>query len=781
MLPNSSTSGNDVGKVDKVEIRINPAIHKFSKTPSGNKPTWTRVENTSISPGVPYPPEPVSIGPDGKRHDGQKDIPPFETDPEAKYPFPYIDPNLCFRCYEVDPEAKKVVSIDDELVFQNHIYLFNIIVAVEWMPSLRTLQELRLAAQRASNFLFDVTDGYMAIGQVLIGGREIMEVADIQLMASNRLHPRSWVAALHYRRKFQPIRVGRGLWSKNHNFVITWDEPTGYRALVHEWGHYALGLTDDYLSQVGVAFSSTTQRTWEIADRQDDSGLSIVVPNIGIAVESIMSTLEASELIPQGEGTRIKRREGVFKRIQLYFPHVEPGGDIREGPAALPIDAPIFPQSLNSMSRKDMELPINSSLPSQLQLKVDSPSNCWAYVLKPGAAAADPPAYIIAQGTFLAQLNGDSATPTPDVAQTNGAAPASETPPARPDSDTFRLLGADAGDSVVLMRQVGGKLCVVSAELTLVDGQNPSIPDNGWRDVAPDPEDLPLFVDVLPEPLDPAEGEQQTSDSPPWLASVSVHIETRGKKPDEAYLYFYGQKDRNATDPAVVLRREDFNSDVQRWRSQPMPSQALDGHVLLRWNGSKSSDDRLLICSFSQSGGPGTSGGGYLPITAGSADGNVMVFFRKNIQPLRYSNESGGSDSSAASAASQADLKGDLYVRIVTTTMIWGRQRLLSGADARSYVFSVASNASLREYPATLVFYFDKDAPKRGGDLLVHRWRDDAGWQSLTTYIPADQQYVGVPLDREVPEAAGRLIEDDQQPNGAGKPRFERYRVYWTP
>lgn len=413
------SSDDTTDSIDPINIRINPAIHKIVDKISGTTkpvqsvpPVWWKVVAND-----PHPPEDVSIGHDGKRHDGQKDIPPIQTDPNAKYPFPYIDPGKCFRCYEIDDNAKEVKSIDGERVFQDHLYLFNIIVAVEWTPSLQTIQEVRLAAQRASNFLFDVTDGYMAIGQVLIGGREFMDVADIQLMASNRLHPRSWVAALHYRRKFQPIRVGRGLWSKNHNFVITWDEPTGYRALVHEWGHYALGLADDYLSQVGVACRDANRRAWEIVGGQDDGGLSIVIPNIGLAVESIMSTLEASELIPQGEGTRFERRERVFERIKMYFSCVDPRIPLLEGPVALPIDAPIFPQPLPDAPRKDLELSISASLPSQLQLKVDSPSNCWAYVLKKGAPPADSPAYIIAQGTFLAQLNGDSA------AENSAAAP----------------------------------------------------------------------------------------------------------------------------------------------------------------------------------------------------------------------------------------------------------------------------------------------------------------------------------------------------------------------
>ncbi len=34
-----------------------------------------------------------------------------------------------------------------------------------------TIQRIQLAAKKASDFLYDVTDGFVAIGQVILGGR----------------------------------------------------------------------------------------------------------------------------------------------------------------------------------------------------------------------------------------------------------------------------------------------------------------------------------------------------------------------------------------------------------------------------------------------------------------------------------------------------------------------------------------------------------------------------------------------------------------------------------
>lgn len=72
-------------------------------------------------------------------------------------------------------------------------------------------------------------------------------VADIQIMASNQLQPRSWVSGLYVAAKYMPIRMGRGMWHRKRKVAVPWNEAESYRALVHEWAHYALDLRDAYL------------------------------------------------------------------------------------------------------------------------------------------------------------------------------------------------------------------------------------------------------------------------------------------------------------------------------------------------------------------------------------------------------------------------------------------------------------------------------------------------------------------------------------------------------
>src|SRR6185295_883039 len=80
--------------------------------------------------------------------------------------------------------------------------------------------------------------------------------ADIKIMSSNRLLPRSWVSGLHMAEKYMPIRAGRGVWHKRNRVTIPWDEPEAFRTLVHEWGHYALELKDEYLEVRAVVPST---------------------------------------------------------------------------------------------------------------------------------------------------------------------------------------------------------------------------------------------------------------------------------------------------------------------------------------------------------------------------------------------------------------------------------------------------------------------------------------------------------------------------------------------
>jgi len=194
--------------------------------------------------------------------------------------------------------------------------LFNVLVAVEWTPDQYTLRQLEWAFRAASDFLYDVTDGRLAFGQVIFGGLELMPCADIQILASNRILPRSWVDGLLRGEKYLPVRAGRGVWHSRNRISIDWAEPEGYRTLIHEWAHYALGLKDEYL---------------RVATTPD--GQPIVVPDHGQGSTSIMATLEGtSELVPHLNGNSLNRKSAEWQAITDRYPFVRPSERPLSGP-----------------------------------------------------------------------------------------------------------------------------------------------------------------------------------------------------------------------------------------------------------------------------------------------------------------------------------------------------------------------------------------------------------------------------------------------------------------
>lgn len=632
--------------------------------------------------------------------------------------------------YDVDDSLRTTES--DEPLFQKHIYFFNVIVALEWQPTKRYLRQLRAAFQNASDFLYDVTDGYMAFGQVVIGGMELMECADIQIMASNRFHPRSWVNGLNEPTKYTPIRVGRGIWHKNRRVSIPWDEPEGYRALVHEWAHYALGLRDEYLEKHEVIIPHNPpvgQQSGYVITRAPHT---LIIPSISLATESIMGSLEGtSELVPQTKGNSAEHRQHIWAEIQRQYPRVDPQPPRLVGPHRLPIGLPSFPILIDNDA---VALKTNGALPpaseyasqaaQQMLLDADGelvmtvPINvmaehCWVYVVK---GSLDTPTQVVAQGTLDARSVGDG----------------------------FRLLNAKRGDYVVLIGKGSDERPIVlTGEITGTQRPDAS---NGlpmldqdeqyalvtWHADPVTPQDLPL-VDM--QPMRMADPNDQT-------AEVQIHIAGQ-PLPDTVWLFPLGQQ---LDDPRFDISP---TSDQTEWQSEPCTVASLDGHLYLRWNDEK--DGKLAIYTFSQGGGPAThvaSQGS--PITAGSSEGNVMLFFKNDDASQRYGN-----------------------VRVVTTLI----HDIADAADdaatkERSYTFSIASNEALPTHlTPTLIMYYDTHALRDGGDLLIHRL-DGTTWVPMPSYLPPGASFAAMPLNKDT---APQLIAQD------ATTRIERFRLFWTP
>jgi hypothetical protein len=482
-----------------------------------------------------------------------------------------------FRCYDVTLPAAQTGQ-----VFQSSIYLFNVLVALEWHPDEEYMAQLESAFHRASDLLFDITDGWMAFGQVVFGGPELMECADIQIMASNRLLSRAWVGAMHpfpecpNDEKYMPIRAGRGLWNENRRGIIPWEEPEGYRTLIHEWGHYALTLTDEYLEKRRLVPPEQVRRA-EASDLMLVQApiTTVVMPSVHSFVDSIMSTTEGtSELVSKQWkklSTRFSRvpekrtdRQVLAgpRRVPMALPRIRRQGSLAGAPSSPTVFLPAWEHLCKRLAQFD--------LPDDIQ-----PDHCWVYVLQGITEDKPDPERVIAQGTLEA----------------------------RSDRERFPLLGARPGDSVMLVFALRDHAPLV---LRAQIGAGERIED--WASVGPAA--FPS-IDVVPQPT----AAQAT------LASISVRLNgASDQTPDRVSVFPLGH-----TSPIHASRQKGV--DKSSWASKPQDTPTLDGHVLLRWG---KAGEQMLISSFSQGGGPSTTSPYPAnPIAAGSSDGGAMLFFNK--------------------------------------------------------------------------------------------------------------------------------------------------------
>jgi len=632
-----------------------------------------------------------------------------------------------YRCYSVEP--KNIHDLAGQPLFQEYIYLFNVMVAFEWHPSEHNVAMLERAARRAADFLFVVTDGWMTFGQVIIGGPELLNCADYQVLASNRLLPRSWVGGLHEETKYMPIRLGRGFWQKNSRGSIPWDEPEGYRVLIHEWAHYALELLDDYVDTHQVYIRDDVKATQGFNEARR-SNRNLAVPSISPPVESIMSTLEGTSELTAKKGNNLtKRKQAEWEVIiegfdgrkgkKPRFPRIKKPIKPIRGPMSLrelPHIAHLILSENDPKWKDELLLPVASISPS-VQLE-----HCWVYILK-SLNERGIPNRILAQGTLDARLE-----------------------------DGFRLFGAEEGDDIMLTGDgPAWREKVLRAKIAApVDvGQGRSkITNIHWADFTPNA--LPI-IDVMPEQIDalPERNEVALPDDRTGRIRVCVyHPDTMAPYGDEADIYIFPLDQVNSSDD------KGFDPIYLKVGEATPDRVSLDGHVLI-----KLPDDKFVIATYSQGGGPPTgSPTGGTPMTPGSAEGNLMIFFTNQGE---YPN--GNVHHSA--------------IRIVTTRWPGGAlNHLPSGADARSYTYSLCSNEALpSEYQPTLSLFYDKRTELQDGEAVIHRQDDNGIWQPITSYRPGGAWYVASPLDHNT---APRLVDPDPPKNGL---RVERYRLYLIP
>lgn len=148
------------------------------------------------------------------------------------------------------------------------LVLFNVVVSLGWEPELGSSYEtdLRAGLRQASDYLYDLTEGQMALGPVTVyENGHFWDNADLRILPANDYRPAAYMggmvaADLPYSSStgaatiFTPANIFLGrYWDGNDAASGSWASHNGYATLIHEWAHYALFLYDEYQQMTGTA------------------------------------------------------------------------------------------------------------------------------------------------------------------------------------------------------------------------------------------------------------------------------------------------------------------------------------------------------------------------------------------------------------------------------------------------------------------------------------------------------------------------------------------------
>lgn len=165
---------------------------------------------------------------------------------------PLTDP--VFTTY--DDESTLAITLDHATV------LLSLMISVEWDADDAYMNEIERGMKYAANYLYDVTDGQVALENVIVVDRKLFwKGADVLFLASTEMRPNAAIEGfltnrsgtsnqvMMPRRWFGTFEDGRDL-SAVDEWLTVWPNDT-WRTLAHELGHQFLGFYDEYIDIVG--------------------------------------------------------------------------------------------------------------------------------------------------------------------------------------------------------------------------------------------------------------------------------------------------------------------------------------------------------------------------------------------------------------------------------------------------------------------------------------------------------------------------------------------------
>jgi hypothetical protein len=249
-----------------------------------------------------------------------------------------------------DTEALSVTRLGAQqlVVSAEHpLMLFDLDLSLEWDASRDPIyrQQLDSDLKRASQYLYDFTDGQVALGHVTVHqNADDWDAAHIRVYATNRLRPYATQGGIVITRTLDPDpRLGDVFYDVGQVAMgATWNrygEPGQYLGqdwplmLAHELGHLLLFLDDTYLGL-------------------DDRG--VLIPVYNRDVDSDCSGTAMGNVYLPGNTEFIFRADDwarcghtlaartlgrdEWQTLELWYPWLNPPVEINPGPALMPFD-----------------------------------------------------------------------------------------------------------------------------------------------------------------------------------------------------------------------------------------------------------------------------------------------------------------------------------------------------------------------------------------------------------------------------------------------------------
>ncbi len=165
------------------------------------------------------------------------------------------DGGIIAQCLESDP------ADTTEMYMEHTSVAFSLVASIAWLASPEYVANLKSCFRKASNLLYDVSNGQAYIDTVAIfDNSDRWSEADIRFFASNMQWPMAMVSGISFSSighvYMPPAFYGSGQTAAQAIFdddPIDASQYLTFSSIVHELGHYAFGFFDEYCNALRMS------------------------------------------------------------------------------------------------------------------------------------------------------------------------------------------------------------------------------------------------------------------------------------------------------------------------------------------------------------------------------------------------------------------------------------------------------------------------------------------------------------------------------------------------